>query len=196
MIQPLFALFIEEKLSNAVYLATITGGIFAVMGLFQVISSPWWGKRNDKYGIRRNLTYAMFGAGLGYGLHIVEGGIWILIPIRAFLGFCIGGVLPSLYSLISRNTPIDRKGGVMGIASSFTLLGNLIGPISSGYIAAVTNIDFIFILSGVLLTAGGFASYKYLKPGDDQIIANDKIETDKDLLYKEAVRKNLIEQDY
>jgi MFS family permease len=44
-----------------------------------------------------------------------------------------------------------KKGGIMGIASSFTLLGNLISPISSGYIASYTSIDFIFILAGCCL---------------------------------------------
>jgi DHA1 family multidrug resistance protein-like MFS transporter len=96
-------------------------------------------------------------------MHVISSGVWELIPIRAFLGFCIGGVLPSLYSFISTNTPTERKGGVMGIASGFTLLGNLIGPLASGYIAAYTSINFIFILSGLVLIAGAFTVYKNIK---------------------------------
>ena len=165
MIQPMFALFIESKLVSKEYIATIAGSVFAVMGLFQVISSPLWGKRNDKIGIRKNLTYAMLGAGIGYAAHIAAAGVWELIPIRAFLGFCIGGVLPSLYTFISKNSPADRKGGVMGIASSFTLLGNLLGPISSGYIASFTSINFIFVLSGLLLALGSvFVYFNIRKP--------------------------------
>jgi len=165
MIQPLFALFIEQKLVSKLYLATIAGSIFAIMGLFQVISSPLWGKRNDRVGIRINLTYAMFGAGIGYAAHILVTGVWELIPIRAFLGFCIGGVLPSLYSLISKNSPQERKGGIMGIASSFTLFGNLLGPISSGYIASYTSINFVFVLSGLFLVLGSvFVYYNLRKP--------------------------------
>ncbi|MGH2576121.1 MAG: MFS transporter, partial [Ignavibacteria bacterium] len=164
MIQPIFALFIESKIGNIKYIATITGSIFAVMGIFQVVSSPLWGKRNDRKGYRRNLTFALLGAGAGYALHVASSGVWELIPIRAFLGFCIGGVLPSLYSFISNNTPLERKGGVMGIASSFTLFGNLLGPISSGYISAFTSINFVFILSGVILTIGSVIVYKNFKP--------------------------------
>jgi len=163
MIQPVFALFIENKIGSVKYLATITGSIFAVIGLFQVISSPLWGKRNDIKGYRKNLSYALLGAGVGYALHIITVGVWELVPIRAFLGFCVGGVLPSLYSFISTNTPIDRKGGVMGIASSFTLLGNLLGPISSGYIASLTSINFVFVLSGIVLGIGSFIVYKTLE---------------------------------
>jgi DHA1 family multidrug resistance protein-like MFS transporter len=189
MIQPLFALFIEHKLTSVKYIATITGGIFAVMGLFQVISSPMWGKRNDRYGIRNNLIFAFTGAGIGYSLHIAAGGLYELIPIRAFLGFCIGGVLPSLYSLISKNTPVERKGGVMGIASSFTLLGNLLGPISSGYISSVTSIDFVFVLSGILLVFGAGLTFKFLKHED----TDSKITKSELVSEKEFVSENFLE---
>jgi DHA1 family multidrug resistance protein-like MFS transporter len=173
----MFALFIESKLVSKEYIATIAGSIFAVMGLFQVISSPLWGKRNDRIGIRKNLTYAMLGAGIGYAAHIAASGVWELIPIRAFLGFCIGGVLPSLYTFISKNSPEDRKGGVMGIASSFTLLGNLLGPISSGYIAAFTSIDFIFVLSGLLLALGAvFVYFNIRKPVTVKVVEFKEME--------------------
>jgi MFS transporter, DHA1 family, multidrug resistance protein len=162
MIQPLFALFIENKLSSALYLATITGSIFGVVGLFQVISSSFWGKLNDRKPVRKNIVFALVGAGIGYILHVVSTGVWELIPIRALLGFCIGGVMPSIYTFINKQIPHNMKGGVMGIASSLTMLGNLIGPISSGYIASVTNINFVFILSGTLLISSSFVAYHHL----------------------------------
>jgi DHA1 family multidrug resistance protein-like MFS transporter len=196
MIQPLFALFIEHKLSSGIYIATITGAIFAVMGLFQVISSPLWGKRNDRKGIKNNLIFALAGAGIGYAMHVAASGIWELIPIRAFLGFCIGGVLPSLYSLINKNTPVERKGGVMGIASSFTLFGNLLGPISSGYIASVTSIDFIFILSGILLIIGAGLTYKFLSARKTKIESQSEakeIPFTKNGMEKEFVAENFLE---
>jgi DHA1 family multidrug resistance protein-like MFS transporter len=167
MIQPLFALFIEKKMTNFTYLATITGSIFGVVGLFQVISSSFWGKLNDKREIRKNLAFALIGAGIGYALHIVTVGVWELIPIRALLGLCIGGVLPSLFSFINKLIPDHRKGGVMGIASSFTMLGNLVGPVSSGYIASYTSIELVFILSGAILAGSSLIAYFKLKETPD-----------------------------
>lgn len=164
MIQPLFAIFMESRLNQVKYLATITGAIFGTAGTFQVISSPIWGKRNDKFDIKKNLSFALLGAGAGYALHVATAGVWELIPVRAFLGFCLGGVLPSLYTLISHNTPLERKGGVMGIASSLTMLGNLLGPLSSGFIASYTSINFVFILSGLILATGSIIIYTNLKP--------------------------------
>ncbi len=163
MIQPLFALFIDSKVGQTKYLATITGSIFGVVGLFQVISSSFWGKLNDRREIRKNLVWALIGAGIGYALHVVTTGVWELVPIRALLGLCIGGVMPSLFSFINKCIPAHKKGGVMGIASSFTMLGNLLGPISSGFIASVTSIDFMFILSGIILASSSFLAYFKLK---------------------------------
>jgi MFS family permease len=84
-------------------------------------------------------------------------------------------VLPSLYSFISTNTPYDRKGGVMGIASSITMLGNLLGPISSGYIASVTSINFVFVLSGIVLGLGSLIVYKTFEEPAPELIHKEKI---------------------
>jgi MFS transporter, DHA1 family, multidrug resistance protein len=174
MIQPMFALFIESRIGTVKYIATITGSIFGIIGVFQMISSPLWGRRNDRKGYRKNISYALAGAGIGYAIHVVTGDVWQLIPIRAFLGFCIGGILPSLYSFISTYTPDDRKGGIMGIASSLTMLGNLAGPISSGYISTFTGVDFIFILSGFVLIIASLYVYMNLKESKPEQKANEK----------------------
>lgn len=179
MIQPLFALFIENKIGSTVYLATITGSIFGVVGLFQVISSSFWGKLNDRKPVNKNLVFALVGAGIGYAAHVLAVGVWELIPIRALLGFCIGGVMPSIYAYISKHSPDNRKGGVMGIASSITMLGNLIGPISSGYIASVTNINFVFILSGIILASGSFIAYNRLTESNKDVHKIPEIEKSK-----------------
>jgi MFS transporter, DHA1 family, multidrug resistance protein len=179
MIQPLFALFIESKLSSTLYIATITGSIFGVVGMFQVISSSFWGKLNDRRPVRKNIVYALVGAGIGYILHIVSVGVWELIPIRALLGFCIGGVTPSIYTFINKHIPHNRKGGVMGIAASLTMLGNLIGPLSSGYAASLTSINFVFVLSGILLISSSFIAYHHLSETKKDVHKIPEIEKSK-----------------
>lgn len=81
---------LKEKITNTEYIATITGSIFGVVGLFQVISSSFWGKLNDKRPIRKNLVWALLGAGAGYALHVVSTGVWELIPIRHYLDYVSG----------------------------------------------------------------------------------------------------------
>ncbi len=162
MIEPIFALFIEGFKTETKYLSTLTGGIFAVAGVFMVISAPWWGKRNDQFGFRKNLLIALTTTGLAYGLHIVVPNLAILTGLRAGLGFARGGILPALYSLASLHAPADRRSGMIGIASSLTIFGNMVGPIIGGIIGGQFGISMCFGFNSALLILTGLAIWKYL----------------------------------
>jgi MFS transporter, DHA1 family, multidrug resistance protein len=161
--QPIFALFIESMVKDRTYLATITGLVFGIIGIANVISAPWWGKRNDRTGPNKNLYYALLGAGIAVFLHSFMNSPYQIAIVRFFLGFCIGGILPALYTIMSNETPVSRRGGVLGISSSFTILGNMIGPILGGYIASFTNFQFVFWFGASLLIICSFYAKKFLK---------------------------------
>lgn len=170
MAQPIFALYVESFDMETAYVATIAGTLFGITGAFTVISSPWWGNRNDIKGFRKNLLVAIFGAAIALMLHPFIYNIIFLYPVRAFLGFCIGGIVPVFYSYISKHIAEERKGGIMGIASSFTLFGNFIGPLLCILFTRYFPNRYVFLFSGLLLTVNVFVVYKYLremKPGPD-----------------------------
>jgi DHA1 family multidrug resistance protein-like MFS transporter len=151
MIEPIFALFVEGLSTGSRYVSTLTGAVFSISGLFMVIAAPWWGRRNDRSGFRRNLTIALTVVGVAYLLHTVVGNLFQLAALRAVLGFARGGVLPALYSIVSLLTPAERRGGTMAIASSLTVLGNMIGPMIGGMIAGTFGITATFLANGALL---------------------------------------------
>jgi MFS family permease len=151
MIEPIFALFIEGFRSDTKYVATLAGAIFSVSGLFMVISAPWWGRRNDRLGYRKNLAVAFGVVGLVYIGHALVATLVQLAVLRAFLGFARGGVLPALYSLTSLYSPPDRRGGMMAIASSMTVLGNMLGPTIGGLVAGQFGITATFAVNSCLL---------------------------------------------
>ncbi|MBI4429673.1 MAG: MFS transporter [Ignavibacteriales bacterium] len=154
MIQPIFALYVESLVSNTAYLATLAGAIFSVVGVFTVISAPWWGKRNDAKSYRKNLSIALFGAGISYAAQGLVTNPYQLIFFRATLGFCLGGMLPTLYSYVSKNSTLERRGGIMGIASSVNILANMVGPPAGGYIAAHVGLrENFFVTGGILIIA-------------------------------------------
>lgn len=153
MIQPIFALYVEQLVSNTEYIATMAGAIFSVAGVFTVLAAPWWGKRNDAKSYKKNLTIALSGAALAYSAQGLVTNAYQLIIFRAILGFCLGGMLPALYSYISKNTPLERRGSIMGIASSGNILANMIGPPTGGYIASHLGVRELFFVTGGLLLA-------------------------------------------
>ncbi len=162
MIEPLFSLFIEEFEAETEYLATLTGGILSISGLFMVVSAPWWGHRNDRKGYRKNLTIAIGVIGVAYVCHALVTNLVQLGLLRAFLGFFRGGILPALYSLTSTHSPNDRKAGMMAIASSLTLLGNTIGPPLGGFISGHVGMSASFVINGAFLLTLSWILYRNL----------------------------------
>lgn len=163
MIEPVFALFIESFNTDTAYLSTLTGAIFSISGLFMVISAPWWGKRNDRKGYKKNLAFALGATGLAYAGHIVVADLVQLAVLRAVLGFVRGAVLPTLYALTSIHAPPERRGGMIAVASSLTILGNMLGPIIGGTIAARFEIIGSFVANCILLLGTSLLIWKYLE---------------------------------
>ncbi|MBI3787425.1 MAG: MFS transporter [Ignavibacteriales bacterium] len=160
--QPIFALFVDSLISSEQYIATAAGAIFSVAGLFTVISAPWWGKRNDSKNYKKNLSFALFGAGIAYALQGAVSSAYQLIFIRAVLGFCIGGMLPVLYSYVNKHTSLERRGGVIGIAASMNVLANLLGAPLGGLLGASLGFRAVFFLTGGVLASTVFIVKKYI----------------------------------
>jgi DHA1 family multidrug resistance protein-like MFS transporter len=164
MIEPIFALYIERfTTASTRYVSTLAGGIFSISGFFMVLSAPWWGKRNDRKGYRKGLAIALAVVGVVYAGHIIVQDLIQLAVLRAFLGFARGGILPTLYSLTSLYAPPDRRGGMIAIASSLTILGNMIGPMVGGAVAGQFGITASFIVNSCMLVAMSAIIWKFLE---------------------------------
>jgi DHA1 family multidrug resistance protein-like MFS transporter len=168
MVEPIFALFVEGFNTDARYLATVAGGIFSIAGLFMVISAPWWGKRNDRLGHKRNLYVAFGAVGLAYAGHLLVRDLVQLAVLRAFLGFMRGAILPTLYSMTSVFAPPERRGGMIAIASSMTVFGNMLGPTIGGFIAGHYGITASFLANSILLVSTALLVWKYLDDNQER----------------------------
>ena len=149
--QPIFALFIETFEKDSPYLSTITGIAFGILGISSALASPFWGRYNDKKGNYTSILYLIIFASTAVILHTFISGIYQLFPLRIIQGFCIGGIVPALYALINSRVPENKTGGVMGIASGFTLMGNMLGPLICTLITFEINIKYVFLFSGLIL---------------------------------------------
>ena len=85
-----------------------------------------------------------------YALHSVVYNIYLLIPIRILLGFGYGALSPLLFTAISNNVSSERKGGVLGVGSSFQILGNMIGPVLGGFSAGFLGLRISFAITALV----------------------------------------------
>jgi MFS transporter, DHA1 family, multidrug resistance protein len=165
VIQPILSLFVEMLWGVKENLATVAGGVFAVTGVASLISSPLWGKKGDRMGFQKTLTITLLGTGLTCAPQALVIRVYQLILLRFIHGLFIGGILPGLYTLTTRNVPEERRGGVMGITRSGLLIGGVVGPICGGYLAASWGMRPIFFFTAFLLIGMAIFAPRWMKEG-------------------------------
>lgn len=127
------------------------GFVSAVTGISNMITSPVLGRISDKIGAHRILTFSLIGAAATLIPQAFAHTVWQLIVIRFLMGIFMGGLLPSVNSLIRFYTPDGMESRAFGFNSSTLALGNMLGSLIGGFLAGYIGIEGIFIVAGVLL---------------------------------------------
>jgi predicted MFS family arabinose efflux permease len=162
-VRPIFVLFVETLEINKNYLPTITGALYSIVGVFSVFSAYWWGKKVSTFGLQKSIVIASILTAIMYFLHSIITNPYYLIPVRTVLGFGYGALMPLLFTRISNNVNKERRGGVLGIGSSFQVMGNLVGPLLGGYAGATIGFSYSFIFTGAIFLLIAIAGYLSLK---------------------------------
>ncbi|MFY7999187.1 MAG: MFS transporter [Candidatus Kapaibacteriota bacterium] len=162
----ILAYFMEAKGAPAALLATITGAAVGVVGVIIVIFAPIWGRMSDKRGFIWVMVRVLPWLGLATMLQALVPRYEWIFPLRVLIGIFAGAAIPTLYAALSNNTPSERNGSIMGLASSATLIGGLFAPILCGALASHVGMEWCFALSGALFLMalpGIMAMRKYYK---------------------------------
>lgn len=152
-VQPVVTLFVQEMLGPRPDLATLGGLAFSVTGLAGVAAVPFLGRKSDLIGYRRVLLIALSGATLFTAPQALPLGYWAFVVERFGLGLFIGGILPAANALIGRLTTASSRGFVYGMVSSAYFVGNTLGPLTGGVVAATIGIRYVFAVTAALLLA-------------------------------------------
>jgi len=148
---PIFPFFVESLHAPVRYLSTITGVLVGLVGVFSIMFAPFWGRRNDRKDYRKTIIVSTSVIGLVLILHNFAINYIMLFPLRIVIGLFIAAVIPTLYAVLSKKSPQDNIGGVMGIASAATLFGALISFLTCGFAASSFGLPACFVFSGVLV---------------------------------------------
>jgi DHA1 family multidrug resistance protein-like MFS transporter len=152
-VQPMVTLFVQELIGSPPALATLSGIAFSITGLANLIAAPFLGNRSDVLGYRRVLLISLLGATLTSIPQIFVTSYWLFVAERFAVGLFIGGILPTANALIGRGVPRENRGTIYGMTASASFMGNSLGPLSGGFIAAGLGIRFVFVVTAALLLA-------------------------------------------
>ncbi|NOU97985.1 MFS transporter [Paenibacillus sp. LMG 31456] len=156
---PLIPLFVQQLHGSGEYLAFYAGLVGSVTGFSNMIASPLLGKLSDRIGPEKILGVCLIGAAVTSIPQAFVHTVWQLLAARFFLGMFLGGLLPTVNSLIRKYTPNGMESRSYSFNTSFLSLGNMIGPIVGGAISGILTIQQLFLIASALLFANSFWVY-------------------------------------
>ena len=152
-VQPIVTLYVKEMVGNLPNVATLAGIAFSITGLANVISAPFLGNRSDRIGYRRVLLICLAGGTVTTLPQAFTDNYWLFTAERFAVGLFIGGLLPAANALVGRLVSRAERGAVYGMTSSAMFLGNSLGPLLGGAIAASFGLHWVFLMTAVVMAA-------------------------------------------
>lgn len=150
-----FSLYIVEKQGGS---SATVGILYSVMAIMMFLSSPYWGKVLDKYiqkfgSVKWLLVLVMVTAGFSQCLFAYADRFSELILASLVWGLSMAGIALIPFALLVRYANETHKGLVIGLGSSASKLGNLLGVGAGAMIQTITNYTGGFIAVGLLYFA-------------------------------------------
>jgi MFS family permease len=151
-IEPIITVYVTQlSKDTSSHIALISGLAFSVSGLANIIAAPNLGKLSDKIGAHKVVLVALVAAGLIYIPQAFVKNPWQLMGLRFLLGLTLGGLNPSINTLVKKITPDSLTGRVFGFTISAGYLGVFGGSVLGGQVAAYLGIRYVFFITSALL---------------------------------------------
>lgn len=150
-IEPIVTVYVSKLSVNSSHVAFISGLAFSASGLANIISAPRLGKLSDKIGAHKVMLVCLIIAGLIYIPQAFVRSPWELIALRFLLGLTLGGLNPSVNTLVKKVTPESITGRIFGLTISAAYLGTFAGSVLGGQVAARLGVNYVFFITSALL---------------------------------------------
>lgn len=127
-----------------------SGIVFSAVYVIAALVSPIWGKLADKKGRKPMILRASLGMAIVFTLMGVAQNVWQLLFLRGMQGV-FAGFISNSNALVAAETPKHKSGKALGIMSSCTTGGQLLGPFAGGALSQVFSYRVTFFITGALL---------------------------------------------
>ena len=129
----------------------LAGMAFSITGVANIIAAPFPGSRSDRIGYRRVLLICLAGGALTTLPQAFTDNYWVFLAGRFAVGLFIGGMLPAANAMVARSVDRGDRGAIFGMTSSATFLGNSLGPLIGGGIAAEFGLTWVFLMTAAVM---------------------------------------------
>ncbi len=124
-----------------------SGIAYGITFLGAGLMAPLWGRMADLYGRKLILMRACLGMAVCMSLIGMAQTVWQLVALRLLAGL-LGGYCSGAVVLVATQTPKERAGWALGVLSTGTMAGTLLGPLIGGSLPGLIGIERTFFLAG------------------------------------------------
>lgn len=173
-VTPFLSLYIDT-LGNFTHaqLSFWSGFIFSAVYIIAALVSPLWGNLADKKGRKPMILRASLGMAIVFTCMGLAQNVWQLLFLRGMQGV-FAGFISNSNALVATETPKNQSGKALGIMSSCTTGGQLLGPFAGGALAQAFSYRVTFFITGTLLFICFLLSVFFLHETDFVPVSRDK----------------------
>ena len=188
-IAPIMPLYIKQLgIHDISLIEQISGIAFGVTFIVSAIFSPIWGYAADKIGRKPMLLRASLGMSIVVGSMGLAQNVYQLIGLRILQGI-ITGYSTACITLIATQTEKEHAGWALGVLSTASISGSLLGPLLGGYMDEILGLKFTFFLTGGLMLVAFIATLLFVK---EEFVPDEKKVLSMKEVWKQLPYPNLI----
>jgi MFS family permease len=158
-IEPIITVYVAQLVEDQTRVTLVAGVVMSAAALGSIVSASRLGRLADRVGHWNVVTVALAVSALLLIPQAFVTESWQLVALRFLMGLALGGLLPSITTVIRHNVP-DRVGGnVLGYSISAQYAGQVAGPLLGGFVGGHFGMRAVFLGTCALMALG--AAYNW-----------------------------------
>ena len=154
-IEPIITIYVSQLAPGSGNVALISGLVMSATALGSIISASRLGRLADRVGHWNVVIGGLLVSALLLVPQAFVTANWQLVLLRFLMGLSLGGLLPCIAAVIRHSTPDHSAGRMLGYSISAQHAGQVIGPVSGGFIGGHFGLRAVFL--GTALSMAGSA---------------------------------------
>jgi len=150
-IEPIITVYLMELHTES--LTLMAGVVMSAAALGSIISAARLGKFADRVGHWRVVTVCLSVAAVLLIPQAFVTNEWQLVVLRFLMGLALGGLLPCIAAIIRHSVPENIAGRMLGYSTSSQYVGQVLGPLTGGYLGGHFGMRMVFIGTFVVMAA-------------------------------------------
>ncbi|MGV8921549.1 MAG: MFS transporter [Pseudomonas sp.] len=167
-IEPIITVYLMQL--HTEHLTFMAGLVMSATALGSIVSAANLGKLADKVGHWTVVTFCLAGAALLLIPQAFVTDAWQLVVLRFLMGLALGGLLPCIASIVRHSVPENVAGRMLGYSTSSQYIGQVLGPLTGGYLGGHFGMRVVFIGTFGLMAACAVAT-RVLRPVNTAMVA-------------------------